>query len=83
MDDPNQIGDAPIDPQLDMTMYSLAQGIDEIINGDWDPKKNGFLLMVFPFAGFDGRCNYVSNARREDVIRLLEELLAKFKGQAS
>jgi hypothetical protein len=37
--------------------------------------------MVFPFDSFDGRANYISNARREDVIVLLKEQLARFEGQ--
>jgi hypothetical protein len=40
--------------------------------------------MVFPFsADADGahRCNYISNASREDVVVLLKEQLARFEGQ--
>jgi hypothetical protein len=79
------LGDAPIEPELHGTMNALAHGLDEIINGkDTEPKdkKFGFCLMVFPFAGFDGRANYVSNAKREDVVTLLKEQLARFEGQA-
>jgi hypothetical protein len=79
-----KLGDAPIEELHDM-MKGLARGLDEIINGkDTEPedKKFGFCLMVFPFAGFDGRANYISNARREDVVVLLKEQLARFEGQA-
>jgi hypothetical protein len=37
--------------------------------------------MVFPFKGDDGRCNYVSNGERADVVKLLEDQLARFKNQ--
>jgi hypothetical protein len=37
--------------------------------------------MVFPFADFDGRANYISNAKREDIVVLLKEQLARFQGQ--
>jgi hypothetical protein len=63
-------------------MKSLAAGIDEIMNGKVRPKKNGFVLLVFPFDGpEDQRCNYVSNAERADIVVLLKELVARFEGQ--
>ena len=37
--------------------------------------------MVFPFEGFEGRANYISNASRKDIIVLLKEQLARFQGQ--
>lgn len=77
----NTLGDAPIEPHLLEVMSALAHVIDEILNGEETPKPNGFLLMVFPFEGFDGRCNYISNADRRDVVVLLKEQLARFEGQ--
>ena len=84
MKDDNKLGDGPIEPELVETMNALARGIDDILNGTNTPKgekKNGFMLMVFPFEGFDGRANYISNARRDDVVVLLKEQLARFQGQ--
>ena len=80
----DKLGDAPIESRLYDTMNALAHGIDDILNGEGTPKtkrRNGFMLMVFPFDGFDGRCNYISNADRRDVIVLLKEQLARFEGQ--
>jgi hypothetical protein len=79
----HSLGDQPIEPDLHDMMNALASGIDALLNGqDKDrPKKNGFCLMVFPFDDFEGRANYISNARREDVIVLLKEQLARFEGQ--
>lgn len=74
------LGDAPVEPQYAETMRALAQGVDRILNGDGGTKKNGFILMVFPFADHEGRCNYMSNAQRDDVIVLLKEQLARFQG---
>ena len=76
------IGDAPIDPKLIEMMNSLARGLDEILNGGAKGKarKNGFILMVFPFDGHEGRCNYISNAERADVVTLLREQLRRFEG---
>lgn len=78
-----RLGDAPIEPHLQEQMNAIAHGLDEILNGDLKGKarKVGFCLMVFPFAGFDGRANYISNATRADVILLLKEQLARFQGQ--
>jgi hypothetical protein len=37
--------------------------------------------MVSAFSEQPEFCNYISNARREDVIMLLKEQLARFEGQ--
>ena len=78
-----QLGDAPIDPELHKLMNALAHGIDELLNGKPPTTKtNGFILMVFPFEGHEGRCNYISNAHREDVVTMLKEQVDRFEGQA-
>lgn len=76
-----QIGDGPVQKQYREQMNNLAAGIDEILNKDVRPRKVGFILMVFPFGTTTGRCNYVSNADREDVLRLLKEQVARFEGR--
>ncbi|THK37670.1 hypothetical protein EHS39_13630 [Ensifer sp. MPMI2T] len=75
------LGDGPIQPDLVHLMNGLAQGIDEILNGHGGKKRNGFVVMVFPFNDHNGRCNYISNACREDIVVLLKEQLARFEGQ--
>jgi hypothetical protein len=63
-------------------MQALASGIDEILNGNVLPKKNGFVVLVFPFDQVDGaRTNYVSNCDRKDIIAALKEVTARFEGQ--
>ena len=76
-----RLGDQPIEPKLEEMMNALARGLNDVLNGA-GPAKNGFCLMVFPFDGFEGRANYISNAHRADVIVLLKEQLARFEGQA-
>lgn len=62
-------------------MQALASGIDEILNGNVTPKKNGFVVLVFPFDQVDGaRTNYVSNCDRRDIIAALKEVTARFEG---
>lgn len=80
----NRLGDAPIEAEYRETMNMVAAGIDHMFNGDAKgaDKRVGFILMVFPFDGHEGRANYISNARREDVVILLREQLTRFQGQA-
>jgi len=76
-----RLGDAPIESQYIEHMKAVADGIDKIFNGEERPKKTGFVLLVFPFHDHEGRCNYISNAERDDVVILLKEQRALFEGQ--
>lgn len=63
-------------------MRGIAGGLDKVLNGDRDPKPNGFVLLVFPEDGEHGaRTNYISNCPRSDVIAAMKEVLARFEGQ--
>ena len=74
------LGSAPIEPALHEKMTALAHGVDQILNGNAPAAKTvGFVLLAFNF-GERGRCNYISNADRADVVALLTEQLAYFKG---
>ena len=77
----NTLGDAPIEPEYIEEMNRLARFIDQRFNGlaKGKSRKAGFVLLVFPF-GDQGRCNYISNAERDDVVVLLKEQLARFQG---
>lgn len=86
MSDSQQIGDGPIEEQYRAQMAALAKAVDELLNPELPGlpgggKRNGFIIMMFPFEGHGGRCNYISNARREDVVVMLKEQLARFEGQ--
>lgn len=64
-------------------MQSMAQAIDDILNERGKPKKNGFVLLVFPLDMPEGnRTNYISNSQRADVLVALKEVVARFEGQA-
>jgi len=78
------LGDAPIEEKYRQQMVALAQGINEILNGKLkgDARHTGFVLLVFPFEGHEGRCNYISNgANREDIVTLMKEQIKRFEGQ--
>lgn len=90
----HQLGDGPIEEQYRAQMATIAKTLDEIFNGSEastlpglparkkQPRKTGFVLMVFPFGDFDGRCNYISNgADRRDIVTLMKEMIARFEGQ--
>ena len=78
------LGSGPIQDEYIRMMNSLAGILDHAFNGDAKgaDRKTGFVLMVFPFDGEPGRCNYISNAERADVKTLLKEPLAYFEGQS-
>jgi hypothetical protein len=63
-------------------MQTMASTIDGFLNGKQQPKRLGFVIMVFPFDAPEGaRTNYVSNADREDMIVALKEVVARFEGR--
>jgi hypothetical protein len=74
-----RIGDKPIEAELREMMNRLARAIDGYLNPQPAPKKIGFVMLMFKF-GSDGRCNYISNADRGDVVKMLKEQLAHFEG---
>lgn len=78
------IGNMPIEQRHHFMLNAVANHLDGVFNGEakGDAKQVGFVLLVFPLAGHEGRCNYISNANRKDVIVMLKEQLAYFEGQA-
>jgi hypothetical protein len=62
-------------------MDALARAIDEELNGDLkrDARAIGFCLIVFPFRKPRGTVNYISNAKREQIVELLEQQLEIFR----
>lgn len=79
---PGRLGDGPIEAKHHRMMNTLAHTLDELFNGNATgaDRKTGFVLMVFPFHGAEGRANYISNAERADVVTMLKEQLARFEG---
>ena len=80
-----RLGSQPIEPAYRDQMKAVMRAIDEFLNGTPEdrngaPKKTGIVILMFPFGDGAGRCNYMSNASREDVIVLLKEQLAYFQG---
>lgn len=68
-------------------MQAIAGALDETLNGpnhirSGNTQKNGFVVLVFPFGGEEGRrTNYISNCSRADVLSALEEVVERFRKQ--
>lgn len=75
----------PIPESQRAMMNALAEGIDAVFNGERKPEmepKIGFVLLSFEFGKMEGgRVNYISNARREDMIVAMKELLGRWEGR--
>lgn len=71
---------APADetPQDERRALEEANRLIADMVSDLLPEGVGFALMLFHF-GEGGFMSYVSNARREDMIRALEEQLERFR----
>ena len=79
-----RLGDGPIEAEYVEKMQAVAQALDELFNGPvkGPARQTGFVLLVFPFGGKDGRCNYISNgADRRDIVTMMKEQIARFEGQ--
>lgn len=76
------VGDGPIEQKHRAKLRALAETIDEFLN-PYDPKDTGFIVLMFPFEASEGRCNYISNADRQDVMAMLREQLSYFEGMPS
>jgi hypothetical protein len=85
MNEPHELGDAPIDEAYRVKMQELAKAVDLYFNGDAQgtDRQTGFVLLVFPFGSTEtGRCNFISNgADRRDIVVLMKEMIARFEGQ--
>lgn len=69
----------PIEPRYAAKVERLGRFLEEVLNRDDPHRRTGFMLVVFQFEDDSGRCNYISNARREDVKQLLREQLARLE----
>lgn len=67
-------------------MRSVAAGLDEVLNPGLkgNDRKIGFALLTFEFGAkpSHGRVNYIGNGDRSDMRAALNELLARWDGQA-
>jgi hypothetical protein len=59
-------------------MRGVASALDDCLNEGTVPKKVAFVLLL---ANFDeiGHVNYVSNAKREDILTVLKGLIDRWE----
>ncbi len=72
----------PIEEKHRAVMNEIGDLISGAINPD-GIKCNGFALLVFPFGqpNDEHRCNYISNANREDMLATMKEFIARSEGR--
>ncbi|HKS27785.1 MAG TPA: hypothetical protein VJS44_08195 [Pyrinomonadaceae bacterium] len=64
---------------LEARAREIAKRLDAALNQQVTgaPKQYGFALLLFSFNGSE--LTWISNAEREDMIRLMEEMLERWK----
>ncbi|HEU5276808.1 MAG TPA: hypothetical protein VFU97_24340 [Xanthobacteraceae bacterium] len=68
--------------ELEAICAMLGKSLADELNDTTTGPPMGFLLMLFDF-GPKGFNAYVSNANREDMIRLLREQIAHLEGKTN
>jgi hypothetical protein len=63
------------DAKVRLGLQGLARHVDKQLPYGW-----GFVVLAFPF-GAGGRMNYVANANRADVVRVMYEFIEATKEQ--
>jgi hypothetical protein len=61
------------DEQIEALLKDIGQRLKSVM-----PDGYGFNLLIFSF-GDGGSMFYLSNAQREDMIRAMQEFIAKFR----
>jgi len=60
-------------------MQAIAEVIDEFLNEPGRPKTTAFAMLLAPF-GESARVNYISNAKREDMLQMMRDYLKQNGG---
>jgi hypothetical protein len=81
MSESHTLGDGPIQDMYRDKMNRLAGLIDLYFNEEGE-RTTGFVLLLFEF-NKTGRANYISNADRDDVVKMLKEQIALFESQSA
>jgi len=71
------VSESHVEKQVRLVLEKQCADVGRII-ADALPAGVGFAFLAFDF-GARGNIAYFSNANREDMIRALEELLARWK----
>lgn len=78
----------PFDQNLHEKLLQIATGLDQVLNGpDCPPEKRevAFMVLVFPNKPKnekDLRVNFMSNTKRERVLKVLQEFMERHNKKA-
>src|SRR4029077_14015431 len=80
------MSDEEIEMAAEEAMISLKYALDRTLNGEQvktDPnakRRNGFVLMLFPYEDRSGRCWVISNGiTREDIVSMMKFQVEDFE----
>ncbi len=64
---------------LEVVVAGIGRAIGESVDGEFGARRVGYAVLLFDF-GDSGTMAYASNAKRDDMIKALAELLVKLRG---
>jgi hypothetical protein len=80
------MSDEEIEMGIEEAMMSLKYALDRTLNGEQvktDPnakRRNGFVLMLFPYDDLSGRCYVISNGiKRQDIVKMMKFQVEDFE----
>jgi hypothetical protein len=80
------MSDEEIEMGIEEAMMSLKYALDRTLNGEQvktDPnakRRNGFVLMLFPYDDLSGRCYVISNGiKRQDIVKMMRFQVEDFE----
>lgn len=72
----------PIEDKYHEQMNRLAGILDKYFNDNPEDKKIMFCVLVAEADNYGGgRVNYISNAKRDDMIAVMKEYIARVEGR--
>jgi hypothetical protein len=74
--------ESPLEAVIKKQARELAKMLDEGLNGGREVPTIGFSLLIFWFGDQPQPTTWISNAQREDMIRVVEEWLRVMKSRA-
>ena len=70
--------------ELEASAQGVGRALDTALKKDFDGRRVGFMLMMFEFDRREedgpGFATYFSNADRESMIKAMQELIWRLKG---
>lgn len=84
--DPHEIASAILgknpDESIVLEQREVMNAVANVLDGFFNPVKEQkdtcFVLLVAPFG--DGRCNYISNGDRKDILAMMKEVIKRNEG---